>query len=189
MLETPKSIGEPVVLASRYGKELIAEDFKHPRTGETYTYILNHMPKARPVMVFPLTVDRRVIYLRQFRHAAKEVLIEIPGGNPKDGQAPIDVASAELMEETGYAPGKLQSIGPAMWWEPDVLRVQYNCYLATDCIKIGEPQLDEYEYIEADTVPLEKWIEMIGAKMITDSKTIVLTMLALPYLGVTLKYD
>ncbi len=188
-METPVRVGEPKVLLSLYRKEFITEDFFNPKTGETYTYALIRAGIGiHPVIVFPVTMDKKVIATRQFRHAAKDVLIELPGGNPKGNQTDVEIVESELKEETGYAPGRIVQLCPAMWWEPDGLRLQYGCYLATDCVKVGKLQLDDIEYIEAETFDLRQWIEMIWEGKIIDSKTIVLTMLALPHLGISLQY-
>ena len=43
---------------------------------------------------------------RQYRHAAKEVLTEIPAGVVEGNEDPLEAAKRELMEETGYAGGE-----------------------------------------------------------------------------------
>lgn len=187
MVKVPRSVGEPTVLARHYIRELVTEDFVHPKTAETYTRSMFYV-KSRPVIIFPVTSKKEVIFIRQYRHAAKEILAEIPGGNPKGEQTEIETLKSEFREETGYAPGRIIQLCPAMWWEPDSLRAQYSSYLATDCVKIGEPQPSKMEYIvEVGTVAIEKWLEMIWAGVVLDSKTIVLTMLALPHLGMEIR--
>lgn len=189
MIVEPESVGEPVVLAKHYIRELVVENFRHPRSGEIYTRSLFNVSNARPVMIFPITPDRKVITLHQFRHGAKTVVIEIPGGNPKANQTDLDAAKSELREETGYESSQWQLICPKMWWEPDSLRVQYSGYLAADCVKTAEPRPSKNEHIQVEIFTIKKWLEMIWNGDIHDSKTIVLTMLALPYLGLAITGD
>lgn len=188
MVLEPEVVGESEVLAKHYVRELIRENFRHPVTGKIYDRSMLRV-SARPVIIFPVTPDKKIIAIHQFRHAAKETVIEIPGGNPKGDQTDIEVASAELKEETGYESSRWQLLCPKMWWDPDSVRVHYSGYLAADCIKTREPQPSKNEHIEVEIFGLNEWLDMIWEGKILDSKTIVLTMLALPYLGLAITGD
>ncbi len=69
------------------------------RTGEFYTIQSNDW-----VNVVPLTEDRQVVMIRQYRHGSREVTLEIPGGLVDEAD-PREAAVRELLEETG-TPGE-----------------------------------------------------------------------------------
>ena len=52
--------------------------------------------------------DGTLIFVRQYRHAFAEMLLEIPAGVLEDGEEPADGIARELEEETGRKPGKLE---------------------------------------------------------------------------------
>ena len=55
------------------------------------------------VLSFPVTEDGDVIFVRQYKHAAADVFIELPGGVIDDHESnPKEAAKRELLEETGY---------------------------------------------------------------------------------------
>ncbi len=45
------------------------------------------------VLVIPLTVDKNVVFVRQFRHGLGEVVLEIPGGVMEPGETPAATAA------------------------------------------------------------------------------------------------
>src|SRR5438034_7235645 len=63
------------------------------------------------VAIVPIDQDGRVIMVRQYRHAAGRILLEIPAGTLGKAEDPDLCAVRELQEETGYKPGHLQKIG------------------------------------------------------------------------------
>src|SRR5262249_3065264 len=64
------------------------------------------------VTVVPITADREVVMVRQFRHGIREVTLEVPAGmiDATDASAAA-AAQRELREETGYAGGRLAPLG------------------------------------------------------------------------------
>jgi ADP-ribose pyrophosphatase len=62
-------------------------------------YVLEYPNWANAVA---LTEDNKIIMVRQYRHAANIVSLEIPGGVIEDGEDPETGMRRELLEETGY---------------------------------------------------------------------------------------
>lgn len=53
------------------------------------------------VAIAPVTAAGELVLVRQYRHAARDVLLEIPAGRLEGGEAPLLAAQRELAEETG----------------------------------------------------------------------------------------
>ncbi len=188
-LQIPQKVGEPTVFAKKFGKALISQQFSKPgKPGETIEFCLFDWPVI-PSIVMPVTNELEVVAIKQFRYGANRVIIEFPGGNPKPGQSPEDVAHAEVEDETGYKVGDLVLLAPPIFFEPAFMVAPYHPFLARYCTPTGRQKLDEEEYLEVMKVPLREWILMIRAGEVQDSKSIAMTFLALPYLGVELKFS
>lgn len=96
------------------------------------------------VNVVALTRDGRLVMVRQFRHGAARVTLEIPGGMVDEGETPAQAAARELQEETGYAPGRIERIG-AVNPNPALFPNTLHTFLALDCDKVAEPEHDPHE--------------------------------------------
>ena len=63
------------------------------------------------VTLVPVDDQNRVWFVRQYRHPAGEVLLELPAGMIELGEAPLDCARREIREEIGMAAGRIEPIG------------------------------------------------------------------------------
>jgi 8-oxo-dGTP pyrophosphatase MutT (NUDIX family) len=90
------------------------------------------------INVIPLTADRRVVFVRQFRFGANALTLEIPGGMCDEGESPRASALRELREETGYGTDDLVDLG---WVHPNPAFQSNRChmFLARDVIRVGDP--------------------------------------------------
>lgn len=63
-------------------------------------------------LVAILAIDKNdnVILVRQYRHAVKDVTVDLPGGGVKKGEQLIEAAKRELAEETGMIAGHLEKL-------------------------------------------------------------------------------
>ena len=62
------------------------------------------------VAVVALDSQKRLLLVRQFRHAMNSFTLEPPAGHVEAGETPEEAARKELVEETGYEAGKLELI-------------------------------------------------------------------------------
>jgi ADP-ribose pyrophosphatase len=76
------------------------------REGE-YHYV--HTPGS--VFVIARHLDGKLVMVRQFRYLNGRESLEFPGGGVKPGVEPIEAASAELAEESGFRAKDLLKIG------------------------------------------------------------------------------
>ncbi len=68
-----------------------------------------HHPDNAVILAF--TEDDKMILVRQHRWALDDWSLEPPGGHVDPGEAPEASAAREMLEETGYRPGLLLSLG------------------------------------------------------------------------------
>ncbi|MBI4132351.1 MAG: NUDIX hydrolase [Candidatus Sungbacteria bacterium] len=181
-LTVPERVGEPQVLASKFGRSLRVQRYRHPEGWED-DYSHWHAD-AYPSITLPVTTDRMVVAQWEFRYGIDRPMLEVSGGNRKPGQSAEDVAREELQQETGYAPGELILLNPEVYGDPASLTFPQALFLAMDCVCVGDPKPDRGEYIQIVKFPLTEWIGRIWAGEIKDQKTIAITMLALPHLNV-----
>jgi ADP-ribose pyrophosphatase len=110
--------------------------------------------------VIPVTADGQVVFIRQYRHGARQVLLELPGGL-MDGEEPPELTAArELREETGYEAERLRLLGRLLP-NPGLNNASCYVFLAEGCRVKGKPDLDPLERIEVVLKPLGGVWEMI----------------------------
>lgn len=106
-------------------------------------YVLEYPNWANAVA---LTEDNKILMVRQYRHAANIVSLEIPGGVIEDGENPEEGMRRELLEETGYRFDSVELIS-TVYANPSTANNKTFCYLAKGGKKVQEQQLDEHERI------------------------------------------
>ncbi len=135
------------------------------------------------VNVVALTKDGQALLVEQYRHAASEIFLEIPGGatDPRKKEDPRLAAERELLEETGYQAGKWLSVG---FHYPNPA-TQTNClhtYIAFDCEKVQEPQLDPFEDLSLKIMPVVELFEQADQGKISHSLILASLYLARSHL-------
>lgn len=180
-------VGPLETLSESHNKVFVVQKFINPisRRIEEFSFFFGRVDS---VIIFPITKDKEIIAIRQFRHAADDVFIELPGGNIGRGESYYDAANRELFEESGYKSANLRFLNTKKaWFDPGVMKNFYIPCLATDCYYVSKPMLDNTECIEPVAIPIREWLDMIHNGLINDSKTLAVTLLALPYLGIDFK--
>ena len=121
------------------------------------------------VCVAALTENDELLFVKQFRYPYKEVTIELPAGKLEKGQNPLENGKRELLEETGlegYSYISLGQVYPSPGYTSEIIHL-YACRVKSQ----GEQKLDEGEFLNVETIPLNKAVEMVLNNMIPDSKT------------------
>ncbi len=122
-------------------------------------------------VLLPVTVDGRVVMIRQFRYAAGETLLEVPAGTIDHGETPEETAGRELVEETGYHPGRLEKLAE-FFPSPGILAERMHLFLATELEK-RQTSPDPDESLELVELPWERALELEPGKDVRDAKTLV----------------
>lgn len=143
---------------------------------ETEREIVEH---SEAVAIVPVDSNGQVILVRQFRKAAERELLEIPAGGIEQSETPEIAAIRELREETGFAAGRLISLG-GFWNSPGFCTEYMHGFLALD-LKIGKSDPEEDEEIKIEPVRLEKISRMIKLGQFKDAKSISCLMMVLNF--------
>ena len=112
----------------------------------------------------------RVLLERQYRHAAKDYLWEIPAGRIDPGEKALPAAQRELLEETGYTATHWRRI-LNFYASPGFVAETMSVYLATG-LRAGTAQPEADEVIRKRIVPLPAAVRMVLKGTIRDAKTI-----------------
>ncbi len=131
------------------------------------------------INIIPLTPERTVRMIKQFRYGVAGFTCEIPGGMCDPGELPLDAAVRELREETGYSARKVVELG---WVHPNPAIQNNRCYsyLALDAERVSEPSPDPNEAFEAFDVPLVEIPEWIASGRITHALVVAAFQLLRP---------
>lgn len=135
---------------------------------------------AGAVTIVPINDKGEIWFVRQYRHAIGETLLELPAGTLEEGELPEVCANRELREEIGYAAGNLRPLG-AFFLAPGYSSEYMHIYLATQLIHDPlKPDADEF--LQVETLPIANVLNMIENDEFKDAKTIAALSLARPYL-------
>lgn len=116
-----------------------------------------------------LNEKNELYFVRQFRYAYDEEVLEIPAGKLEKGEDPYEAMKRELREETGCLADRFIYLGtayPTPGYTNELLRI-WACRV-TDST---EQDLDPDEFLEVVKIPLDKALEMVMNNEIPDAKS------------------
>ena len=147
------------------------EHVKLPTGAEIHDFYVLEYPEFCNVIA--ITKDGKFLMERQYRHALGVEAFELPCGVMEKGEAPLDAAKRELLEETGYGGGEwreLMTISP----NPGGMNNLTHCFIAEGVEKIGGQSLDEHECL---TVHL---LDRADVRRLLDENEIFQSLMAAP---------
>lgn len=137
------------------GKESIREYIVHPGA----------------VVVLAFLENGNLLFERQFRYPLRRVFLELPAGKIDPGEAIIDTARRELLEETGYTASEWEYLGvmhPCIGYSDERIEI----FSARGLHLAGEKQLDHNEFLEVIELSPEAARQAVWSGQITDAKTV-----------------
>jgi ADP-ribose pyrophosphatase len=140
-----------------------------PRTGAPHVFTRIESPTW--VNVVPVTTDRQVVLVRQWRHGIKDFTLEIPGGLVDAGEAPAAAAVREVREETGQAGDAPVELG-VVEANPAFMPTLTHTYLIENCRLVGDATPDPGEDLEVVLRPLAAIPSLVASGEIRHSLVI-----------------
>jgi 8-oxo-dGTP pyrophosphatase MutT (NUDIX family) len=119
--------------------------------------------------------DPMIVMERQYRHAAKEYLLEVPAGKMEEGEDALAGAKRELLEETGFKAKRWRKM-LRYFASPGFLGEFMQVFVA-EGLTLGDAQPEYDEQLEIEMMPLSKVLGMIDEGKIHDGKTLISVML------------
>ena len=126
---------------------------KSPKTDNTHPVWVMDAPTW--VNIIPITKEKKVIMIKQYRFGSQEISLEIPGGMVDAGEDAQSAVTREMKEETGYDSEEVHSIGKISP-NPALMSNHTYSYVAYNVKKTGDQQLDNMEDIEVLEVDLNQ---------------------------------
>lgn len=119
--------------------------------------------------VAALTPSNELLFVRQFRYAYDEEVLELPAGKLEPGEDPQIAMARELSEETGCTSDHFIFLGnayPTPGYTNEMLRI-WACRITNE----GTQHLDEGEFLEVERIPLSEAVDMVMRGELPDCKT------------------
>lgn len=125
----------------------------------------------RAMGICPVTADRKVVLVRQFRYVSQRFTWEIPTGAANEGEASEVTALRELREEAGVTAGCLIPLG-TLETNKSLLDEHAELFLALD-LTPASGERDATEDMTIHEVPWELAMELVRSGGIVDAMTMI----------------
>jgi ADP-ribose pyrophosphatase len=154
------------------------ERFRLPSGRELELDIVKH-PGAAAIV--PFISDTDVLLIRQYRHATRDTILEVPAGKIDPGESPYETAARELEEEVGQRAGRIEELG-WIWTTPGFTDEKIYLYSGFDLEAVDSRPEDD-EIIEAFRISLDEALDLIWRGQLTDAKSAMALIHAARRLG------
>ena len=115
-----------------------------------------------PTWVNVIAIDRegRFVMVEQYRHGLQEVFTELVAGVAEEGEAPLEAAQRELLEETGYAGGTWR-LNTVLSADPGSQNNLSYSFIATGVERVAEQHLDETEDVTVRLLSRDEVLQLL----------------------------
>jgi ADP-ribose diphosphatase len=122
------------------------------------------------VVIIPQLADGRLVLIEQYRFAVGATLLEFPAGTLELGEAPLECAKRELIEETGYRAEHWRALG-VTYPSPGYCDEQQHLLMATGLVP-EHAAADEDEILEVKRLTVQEVERAIADGTLVDAKSI-----------------
>lgn len=143
------------------------ERVKFPDGREVFIEMLKH---PGSVAILPMDDHGQIWFVRQYRHPAGGLLLELPAGTIDQGETPEATAARELREEIGMSARTLKKVG-GFYLAPGYSTEFMSLFMAAGLTPDPLEQ-DAGEFIRVEKYSVEKVYQMLARGEIVDGKTV-----------------
>lgn len=173
-------MSEHLVEARVDGREVLKGHFLHAfcdqvRLPDGTTAQREYVVHPGAVMIVPLlqtaTGSTELVLERQYRYPVQQVMVEFPAGKLDAGESTLRCAQRELREETGYTAREWARAGvlhPVVSYSTEFIEIWFARGL-----QAGERRLDEGEFLDVFTLPVDQLLAWCRDGRVTDAKTLI----------------
>jgi ADP-ribose pyrophosphatase len=129
-----------------------------------------------------ITKDNEVLMVKQYRHAADIISLEIPGGVVDEGEKPQEAFRRELLEETGYQFDDFELLC-TLCPNPSTGDNRVYSYLAKGGVQVQEQALDDHEDLIVEKYTIEEIKQLLLENKIDQAMHCTALFYALVKLG------
>ena len=122
------------------------------------------------VVIVSVDSEGLIHWVRQYRHATGQSLLELPAGTLEPGESPEPCARRELAEETGFSASKWRPLG-GFFTAPGFCSEYIHAFGASD-LSPDSAEGDEDEDIELVPLSLDDSLRAIDDGTVVDAKSI-----------------
>lgn len=122
-----------------------------------------------------LTNDKKIKFVKQYRYAIKDYLLELPAGKLEIGEEPKDAIYRELQEEVGVKANKIDFVG-SCYVSPGYCTEMIYMYYVDDYDET-DTNFDECEDLDLVELEISEAYELAETGKIIDGKTLCLMMM------------
>lgn len=156
---------------SGYKKQIVLKTFALPN-GLVETFFIDKGKDS--VEIFAITNDKKIIVVKQFRAGNEKEQIELPGGGVEDQEDVLEAAKRELKEETGYVGEEMIQLASVPY--SPYSEGKRHLFMAYNCRKISDLDLDPNEILKVGLIELEKFKELVRRAEIRGYETSMLAL-------------
>ena len=123
------------------------------------------------VVVIAQLDNGHLLFVRQHRYPLRCSILELPAGKIDPGEAILDTASRELLEETGHLAAEWRYLGvmhPCVGYSDERIEI----FLALGLHRESEPTPDHGEFLDLVCLSLADALAAVRSGAITDAKTV-----------------
>jgi len=128
------------------------------------------------VTLLPLDEANNIWFVRQYRHPARQVLLELPAGTLNPGEQPALAANRELQEEIGMRAGRLEELA-SFYLAPGYSSELMHVFLAQE-LTASALAPDEDEFLDIEKVPATDVMTLVLDGALHDAKSVATLLLA-----------
>lgn len=139
-------------------------------------YFLGIFPNI--VLIVAFTKEKEILFVRQYKHGAGKILLEVPAGYLDRRESPIRAAKRELIEETGYRASQWKKLG---FFYSNPTKEKGNglyIFLAQNAERVRRQKLDTTEKIKVYRIKKKEVLRKIRGNKIQVAGSIAALLLA-----------